>query len=38
MDNDQKFDDTSTEEESEKENVSCDPEKMTQECYVFCLW
>ncbi len=33
MDNDQNFDDTTTEEDSEDENVLCDPDKLPQGCY-----
>ncbi len=33
MDNDQNFDDTTTEEDSEDENVPCDLDKLSQGCY-----
>ncbi len=33
MDNDQNFDDTTTEEDSENENVPCDPYKLSHGCY-----
>ncbi len=33
MDNDQNFDDTTTEEDSEVENVPCDPDKLSHGCY-----
>ncbi len=33
MDNDQNFDDTTTKEDSEDENVPCDPDKLPHGCY-----
>ncbi len=33
MDNDQNFDDTTTEEDSEDGNVPCDPDKLPHGCY-----
>ncbi len=38
-DNDQNFDDTTTEENSEDENVPCDPDKLSHGCYYkYCAY